>query len=170
MATTSSACVEEILEDVKKRTGFVPNVLTEMSVSPALLSAYIGGQTAMGKATLSAEEQQAVEIAVSQVSHCDYCATAHGAIGMSAGIDPADVEAIKGGGLPGDEGLANLVSATRMVYEKKGYLDSADISTLEVQGIDRERLFEIIALIALKTMTNYVNHISKTELDAAFGG
>jgi len=39
---------------------------------------------------------------------------------------------------------------------------------LQSLGVSRPELYELIAIIALKTISNYINHIQRTEVDTAF--
>ena len=165
---TDVAAADRVLEQVKQKFGFVPNVLAEMSKSPAALRVYVEGGVALADASLSPKEQQAVQLTVSTVNECAYCQAAHSMGGKMAGIDPADIEAIKSGGLPADEGLKGAVSAARLVHEKQGWLDADDLSALEAQGIDRRRLYDVIAITGLKLISNYVNHIAHTDIDEQF--
>ena len=46
---------------------------------------------------------------------------------------------------------------------------SNDVDTLEQDGIDRPKVYEIVAWIGLKTLSNSVNHLAHTPIDEAFG-
>ena len=50
----------------------------------------------------------------------------------------------------------------------RGLLAPGDLTSLEAEGVDRSQLYEVVALIALKTLSNYVNHIAHTPVDEAF--
>lgn len=160
---------EEVLRVVEEKFGFRPNLIEEMVRSPAAARVYLSGQGAMEDASLSGAEQQAVQLAVAAFNHCHYCTAAHSGLAKQAGVDADDAEAILEGGLPGDERTRSLVKATRLVLEKHGWLDEEDLAELESAGIDRAELYEIVALVGLKTISNYVNHIAGTEVDPQFG-
>lgn len=170
MATKTGPSVDQLLDKAKEKFGFVPNVLKSMSVSPALLQAYMQGQAAMQNATLSGQEQQAVQLTVSHRNDCGYCQTAHTVGGKAAGVAEDDLEAIKQGKEPQDEKLANLVKATRRILEKEGHLEESDLKTMEDQGITKEKVLEIVGIVGLKIMTNWTNHIMGTEIDEQFKG
>lgn len=161
---------DEVFAAVRKKYGFVPNLIREMSKSPAVARVYLDGQEAMARASLTPREQQSIQLAVSAFNDCGYCQAAHRLGGKMAGIAPQDLDAIQKGSLPQDGRLKNLVSATRLLLEKRGFLAEGDLSMLEAAGVGRGELYEIIALIGLKTISNYVNHIAHTEIDQAFQG
>ena len=54
-----SATAHQILEQVKRKFGFVPNVLREMSASPAALQVYLGGQESLAQGSLRASRCRA---------------------------------------------------------------------------------------------------------------
>ena len=158
----------EILAAVKRKFGFIPNLVKEMVASPAVAQVYLNGQEVMAEASLTNKEQQAVELAVATYNECTYCTAAHGTLGKLAGISPEDLGAIKSGNLPQDERLRALVSATHLLLEKRGWLHTDQLQSLAAVGIDRAQVYEIIALIGLKTISNYINHVAHTEVDRQF--
>ncbi len=153
---------------VQKMWGFVPNLIEEMVTAPAVAKVYLDGQETMAGASLDNRDEQAVQLAVAVFNDCHYCQAAHSAIAKGAGISVEDIEAITSGKLPSAQRLANVVKATRLVLAKKGWLSAEDLEALEADGIDRRQLYEIIALIGLKTISNYINHIAHTEIDPQF--
>lgn len=167
-ATTREEQAEEILSAVEEKYGFRPNLVRELVEAPAAARVYLRGQDAMAGASLGPARQQAVQLAVASHNRCHYCGAAHSALGRQSGIADADVEAIRNGDLPEDPDLAGVVRAARRVLEKEGWLDDGDLSELADDGIGRQELYEIVALVALKTLSNYVNHIADTEIDPQF--
>lgn len=166
--TNTTPTAQEILERVNRTYGFVPNVLREMSASPAALQVYVAGQDALAKGSLSPREQQAVQVAVAAHNSCDYCQAAHGWIGRKVGVTAQDLEAIKTGTRPQNKEVAAIVEATRALLERRGWLGEQELQTLEKNGVPRAKLYEVIAFIGLKTISNYVNHIAHTPIDDAF--
>jgi AhpD family alkylhydroperoxidase len=159
---------DAIFETVKRKFGFVPNLIREMAVNPAVARVYLEGQGALATGVLSPREQQAVQLAVSVYNECHYCRAAHGLASRMAGVSPADIEAIQKGAPPEDSRLRSLVHATWLVLDMRGSLDHSDLRGLEAEGIDRPQLYEIVAIVGLKTISNYINHIAHTPIDAAF--
>lgn len=167
-ATTARA--EEILAQVEEKFGFRPNLLKEMVRSPAVASTYLAGQEAMAEASLTGGEAQAVQLTVATFNECHYCGAAHSTLARQMGLAEEDVEAIRSGELPSDERLAEVVRATRLVLENRGWLEAEELGELEAAGIERPQLYEIVAFVGLKTISNYINHIAGTEVDPQFAG
>lgn len=169
-STLATEETRKIRDDVEEEWGFVPNLVDQLLASPETARLYLEGSEIIAGGVLSEEEQNAVKLAVSSANGCHYCRSAHRAIGKQAGTDPEDLERIDRGELPSDERLAKLVAATRLLMDERGWLDTEQLAKLEGNGVDRRQLYEIISIIALKTISNYVNHIAGTEVDAELGG
>ena len=158
----------EILQSIERKLGFIPNLIRELVISPAVAEVYLNGTETMAHASLTAEEQQVASLVVAAHNSCHYCTAAHQALGRKVGVAQGDLEAITRGRLPRDERLHAVVRATRLVLEWRGWLSEKDQQSLAEQGVDRQRLYEIIALIGLKTISTYINHIAHTEIDEEF--
>lgn len=159
---------EEIFDAVEGQFGFVPNLITELAESPAVAKAYLTATDILSSGSLSPKEQQAVQIAVATHNACHYCTAVHGGIGLKAGLSEDDIAAILSGEVPEDERLAALVAATRRVLDARGWLDANDVGALNARGVSKAELYEIIAFVGVKTITNYINHIAQTEIDEPF--
>lgn len=168
--TQTDERAEQILQQVEQAYGFRPNLIEELVTSPAAAQVYLGGQKAMEEASLDDAERNAVMLAVSTRNECHYCTAAHAGIGRQAGLTEAQVDAILEQEELEDDRLAALVDATDRVLEKEGWLEEDDLAELERRAVDRAQLYEIVALVGLKTISNYVNHIAGTEIDPQFGG
>ncbi len=173
MATTTANQTDyeqQVHEKSEQAFGFVPNLVKELAgENPAAADAYLTGNGLIEETgTLSPAEQQAVILAVSSYNDCHYCTKAHAAAGQQAGLDPDVIATINEGGLPSDRRLKSLVRATRRILGKRGWLSNADESEFADLGLERPELYEIITLVGLKTISNYVNHIAGTEVDDVF--
>ena len=154
---------------VKAKFGFVPNLIREMARSPAVAQVYLRGQDAMAQASLSGPEQQVVQLAVAVYNECPYCRAAHRAGCRRAGLAQAEIDLVEKGSLPEDRRLRSLVSATWQVLDTRGWLGTSDLANLEAEGVDRAQLYEVVAFVGLKTISNYINHIVHTTVDREFG-
>jgi AhpD family alkylhydroperoxidase len=173
MATTTASQTdhaEQVHDKAKQALGVVPNLIEEITKeNPAVADAYL---TATGLVeeggVLSGPEQQVVNLAASSYNDCHYCTKAHAVVGEQAGLDAETIETINEGGLPDDDRLKSLVRATRRIIGKRGWLSDADEAEFADLGLERPELYEIIALVGIKTISNYVNHIAGTEVDEPF--
>jgi len=167
--TTTNGKATTVREQAKEAFGFVPNLIDEMATNnPAVAQTYLASNGAIADGLLSAAEQQVVILAISGYNDCHYCTKAHAAAGKGAGLDEGTIRTIVEGGLPSDDRQRALVRATKRVLGKRGWLGDADLSELNTEGVSRGELYEIITLIGIKTMSNYINHIAQTEVDPQF--
>lgn len=158
---------EEIREMAKEfYGGFVPNQIKVLNEhSPAAARTYIRTMELIEESELPDHEREAVILTVSRYNDCHYCTRTHAFLGREAGLEQEAIEAIHKGGLPEDDRLRTLVRATRLLLDKRGWLDEDDLSGLQWEGIGKTELYEINTIIGLKIFSNYVNHIAQTEVD-----
>lgn len=159
---------EELLSKVKEKFGFIPNIIEELSVSPEATELYLNGQEILSNGILNDKERNAAMLAVSALNNCDYCTVAHAKLSKSSGISDETIKSLSTRKVPNDNELAPISEAVSLLQEKKGWLAKEDLQNLEGKGISKQKPYEIVAIIAVKTITNYVNHISRIEIDEKF--
>lgn len=168
--TLESADAEgrEILEQVQGKYGFVPNLIGNMVHAPATAKAYIALGELVAQTSFDATEQQVILLAVSRYNECDYCMGAHSAISAMQKV-PADVvESIRTDQPISDTKLEALRAFTAAVVEQRGLLSEAQTGSFLEAGYNQAQILEVVLGVAMKTISNYTNHIANTELDPAF--
>ncbi len=156
------------LEAVQKKYGFLPNLLGELAAAPAALKAYMTLGDLLGQTSLSPVAQQVVLVSASIANGCSYCVAAHTAGIKMAGLPDDQVEALRSGRPLADPKLEALRSFTIHLVERRGWVDEADVQKLLEAGYAREQVFEILLGVAMKTLSNYANHLADTPLDKQF--
>jgi len=53
---------------------------------------------------------------------------------------------------------------------KRGLPDTADVNAFLGAGYSERQILEIVLAIAVKTLSNYANHLFHTPVDAIFAG
>ncbi len=159
-----------LLEGAKKKMGFVPNMYKAMANSPGLLRTYIHGYTDFReKSGFSSMEQEVIFLAISQANGCEYCMAAHSFLAEAASGIPGDVTAAIRDGKPVPEHQLSALSVfTRVMLTKRGLPDRTEVETFLAAGYREKDILEIILAIAVKTISNYSNHIFHTDLDSMF--
>ncbi|WP_067816777.1 carboxymuconolactone decarboxylase family protein [Nocardia inohanensis] len=151
-----------LLDEVRKRMGRVPNMTKVMANSTAVLEGYLGLSGALKKGALPAATSERIALAVGAANDCGYCVAAHTFAGKRvAGLDDAEIAAAQHG-TSADAKEAAAVAFARELTESRG---KADPAAALAAGWTQEQLLEIIALVALQTLTNYVNKVGETEND-----
>lgn len=158
----------EALETVNAKYGFVPNLLATMVESPAVAQAYLGIGDAFGNTSFTETERQVVLLTVSRIHECEYCVAAHTAISQMAKVPGDVVDAIRNDTPIAEVRLQALRDFTTAIVQKRGWADEADVASFLEAGYTRAQVLEAILGIAMKTLSNFTNHIAKTPLDAAF--
>ena len=155
------------LSGAEKNFGFVPNLLGIFAESPAALKGYLALAGQIEQSSFTATEAQVVLLSASFENDCTYCVAGHSAIALGQGV-PADVVAALRDGTPLPARLEALRYFTRSVVRKRGHLEPGELETFLAAGFTKGQVLEVILGVAMKTLSNYTNHITETPLDAAF--
>jgi len=59
-----------------------------------------------------------------------------------------------------------LTSFVRNVVRERGLVSDQDLDLVRKAGIDDGLMLEIVANVALQTLTNYANRLADTEIDS----
>jgi len=172
LRTTNDAEPEakEILETTKKKLGFIPNMYLAMANAPGLLSTYMQGYSAFREISgFSSIEQEVIFLAISQANGCEYCMAAHSFLAEAASGVPSDVAAAIRDDKPIPEMQLSALSVfTNVMVATRGLPGQADVDAFLSAGYKEKDILEIIHAIAVKTISNYTNHIFHTEVDNIF--
>jgi uncharacterized peroxidase-related enzyme len=155
---------KELLDAVKAKLGLVPNSTRSMAVSPPVLEAYLGFLGALGHGVLPARVREQLALDVGEANHCDYCVSAHSALGKRAGLTEQDVRDSRRGA-SADPKEDVLLRFARTVLEKRGMIEDADIAAVRRAGYGDAEVAEVVAHVALNVFTNYFNNVAGTPLD-----
>jgi len=158
-----------LLEKVQKSFKFIPNLFGVFANSPVLLEGYMALEGTFEKGSLSAVERQIVLLAASVENSCTYCTAAHSTVLKAFMHVPAEVVSAVRSNQPLPDPKSNaLVALTKEIVAKRGHVEEQTIENFLAAGYRKDQILEVLMGVALKTMSNYLDHISPTELDAAF--
>ena len=153
------------LEAVNKMLGSVPNLFRLTSNSPAALEGYLGLNGALAKGNLTAQTRERIALAVAQINGCDYCLSAHTYLAKNlARLDDAEIAANRNGASSDSRADAAVRFAVKLVRER-GRVSSADVAEVKMAGYSEAEVVEIVAHVALNTLTNYLNEAFDTPID-----
>lgn len=160
---------QPLLKAVKKNFGFVPNLLGEFAEAPAVLEGYLALTEIVGKTNFSPVEQQLAILAVSIENKCQYCSAIHSTILRNQlKVDEGIVNAVRNGDPVSDPKLNALVSYVKKTVKNRGFVDEVEVQAFVDAGYSKQNVLEVNLIIALKTISNYTNHLAKTPIDEAF--
>ena len=153
-----------ILEQIKKAFGAVPNIFATMAHSPATLKSVMSLVGDLSQGELAGIAHEAIGLRISELNGCEYCTAAHTQLAIKAGATEEDTLQYRQGISP-DPKLQAMLSITSAMVETKGKVCDQAIAEAKAVGVTDSMLCEIVAIIALFTLTNYFNELVQTELD-----
>lgn len=156
---------QPLLEGVNKLLGSVPNLFRLTASSPAALEGYLGLNGALSKGALAPQTRERIALAVAQVNGCDYCLSAHTYLGKNlAKLDDAEIAANRNGASTDAKADVAVRFAVALV-RNRGQVGSDDVAAVKAAGYGEAELVEIVAHVALNTLTNYLNEAFETPID-----
>ncbi len=163
---------QEILQKAKKANGMVPNMYKNMVNLPGLQNTYDTGYHHFRQDSgFTPAEQEVVFLTLSVNNSCGYCAAAHSYIADNVSKTPVEVtDAIREGKEIPDEKMRALSNFTKIMNESRGNPTPEQAKTFLDAGYNEKHILAIILAQAVKTISNYSNHIFHTEVDEAFSG
>jgi uncharacterized peroxidase-related enzyme len=162
---SSPPASQPLLEAVKEQMGSVPNLFRVVGNSPAALEGYLALNSALGKGQLDVRTRARLALAVAESNACDYCLSAHTYLGKNAArLDDTEIEANRGGGST-DMKAAAAVRFAGEVVRSRGHVTDEDLQAVKDAGYNDAQIIEIVAHVALNTLTNYVNVVAGTAID-----
>jgi uncharacterized peroxidase-related enzyme len=160
---------KSILENIEKAFGFIPNLMATFANSPATLEGYLALDGVFEKGTFSPVERQLILLAASEENACNYCAAAHSTIAKAFLHTPAEtIAAIRDGKPLADKRQNALVNLVREIVRKRGFASPATVEAFVAAGYQKPQVMELLLGIALKTVSNYLDHLSPTAIDLVF--
>jgi uncharacterized peroxidase-related enzyme len=162
--TQASGKTAELFAAVKSKLGVVPNLMRTLGQSPAALEAYLGFSGTLAKGVLPAKVREQLALAIGEANTCDYCLSAHSLLGKGAGLsDGAILDARRTSAE--DPKVDALLKFAAAVVEARGLIADEALAAVRAAGASDAEIIEVVAHVALNTLTNYTNHIAQTVID-----
>ena len=159
----------ETLANIQKGFGFIPNLMATFANSPAVLNGYLALDSFFQKTSFKAAEREIILLAASVENGCGYCTAAHSMIAKNMLKVPGELVAnVRAGNLDSEERLTVLAATVRSIVGNRGHSPQPAIDRFLAAGFTNEQLLELLIGIALKTISNYTDHLFHPVLDAAF--
>lgn len=155
---------KELLDAVKAKLGIVPNMTRTMAQSPAVLEAYLGISGALAHGVFPAKVREQLALDIGEANHCEYCVSAHSALGKRTGLSEEELFANRRG-TSADAKTDALLRFARTVLTKQGMVDDGDVAAVREAGYGEAEIAEVVAHVALNVFTNYFNNVAKTVID-----
>lgn len=159
-----------VLDGVVKSMGFVPTMYANMVNSPSLLETYLLGYRKFRETSgFTPPEQEVVFLSISFENGCDYCMAAHSMIAdkMSKLAAPV-LEALRNDTALPDAKLQALSTFTKRMVQSRGRPSQDDLKAFITAGYSERQALDVVLAIAVKTLSNYSNHLFEPPVEARF--
>ncbi|SHM16168.1 carboxymuconolactone decarboxylase family protein [Rhodanobacter sp. OK091] len=158
------AASQPTLDAFTRNIGFTPNMMATFAASPIAFNAWATLLGSLSK-TLDVKTRDSIGLAVSEVNGCNYCLTVHSFTAEHMAKLPEDEIILARQGHANDPKRDAAVRFARKVIETRGKVDDADVKAVRDAGYTEANLIEIIALVAMYSLTNFFNNVFDPEQD-----
>jgi uncharacterized peroxidase-related enzyme len=151
------------LDAFTRNIGFTPNMLATFALSPIAFNAWAAFRGALNKA-LDLKTRDSIGLAVSEANGCNYCLAVHSHGAKHAKMSDDDITLARKGHAS-DPKRDAAVQFARKIIETRGNVGDADVKAVRDAGYTDANIIEIIALVTVYTLTNFLNNVSDPERD-----
>tara|TARA_R110002050_G_scaffold97971_2_gene203648 strand:+ start:39049 stop:39612 length:564 start_codon:yes stop_codon:yes gene_type:complete len=157
-----------LLENSIKTYGMIPGLHGVLAGAPGILEAYKTLHKLFANSSFNNEELTVVWQTINVEHACHYCVPAHTGIAKMMKVDDAITEALRNETPLENPKLEALRTMTLTIVRNRGHVTQEDLNTFYAMGYEERQVLEIILGLSQKTISNYVNHIANTPVDAGF--
>ncbi|RVI87932.1 carboxymuconolactone decarboxylase family protein [Sinorhizobium medicae] len=152
------------LDTFTKSIGFTPNMMVAFAQSPIAFNAWATLLGSLSKA-LDVRTRDSIGLAVSEVNGCNYCLTVHSFTAEHMAKLSADDIILARKGHANDPKQDVAVQFARKIIETRGHIGDADLKAVRDAGYTDANIIEIVALVAIYSLTNFFNNVFDPERD-----
>ena len=156
------------LETLQQAFGVVPNVAGVIANSPVLANIFVPLFAGVHGGTFTEAEIQTLLLTNAVTNSCAWAVAFHSYLALKAGLDPADVDAIRDRRAPRAPRYAALSVYARRLIETRGHVGDEAVAAFLSAGFKAEQALEVLGVSAASTITNYTLNIAKPPLEATF--
>jgi len=149
---------------IEQQLGVVPNFLKVFANSPAALEAFLGLHSIANAGELDGKTKERIALGLAEQNACQYCVSAHTAIGKKAGLSGDEILANRAGGSQ-DAKAAVAVKFSRSLAENNGDVTTAELLEIRNAGYSDAEIVEIITHVGMNILTNILGKASRVEID-----
>lgn len=154
-----------LLEAAQHALGLTPNLTKAMAHSPAALRGFLDLRRALGTGTLPAAAQESIALLVAQENGCDYGLSWHTYTGTKvAGLSHHQAHRARRAKAQ-DPLTGAALLLTRALIRHRGTLSDTELAATRGSGLSGGQITEIVAHLALNTLTTYVGKTARVSVD-----
>jgi alkylhydroperoxidase family enzyme len=156
------------LESLQQAFGMLPNVAGIIANSPVLAKIFVPLFAGVHAGTFTEPEIQTLLLTNAVTNSSAWAVAFHSYLGLKAGLDPADVHAIRQRRAPREPRIAALSAYARSLIEKRGHVGDAAVEAFLAASFKPDQALEALAVSAASTITNYALNIAEPPLEPMF--
>jgi len=161
---TATGEAKALLDAVQAKLGVTPNFIRVLANSPKALEGFLGLYGALANATVDKRTQERIALAIAEGNGCQYCVSAHTAIGRGAGLSNEEM-ALNRRGSSSDSKAAATVVFARALNDNLGEITTAEFDAARHGGLSDTEIVEVISVVALNIFTNILGKATRVEID-----
>ncbi len=161
---TAGAAARSLLDAVQAELGATPNFIRVLAHAPKALEGFLGLYGAAAGFTLDKAAQERIALAVAEGNACEYCVSAHTAIGRKAGLSNDEMLLNRRGSSDGPRSAA-AVALARALNDNLGDITDRQFAAARSAGLGDGEVMEVIALVALNIFTNLIGKATQVDID-----
>ena len=155
---------KELFAAIKAKLGMVPNFLRVFANSPDALKAFLGLHHIAESGALSPATRERIAVALAQKNECQYCLSAHTAIGRKAGLNSEEIDNNRTGESQ-DAKAAVAIKFARSLVEHMGEITTAELQAMRDAGFSEAEIVEVITHTGMNVLTNILAKASRVVID-----
>ncbi len=155
---------QALLNAIQSQLGMVPNFLKVFANSPTALRAFLGLHAIADEGSLDPQTRERIALAIAQQNACEYCLSAHTAIGRKAGLSGDEIVENREGSSQ-DAKAAVAVKLARSIAEHNGEVTTAELMEARDVGYSDAEIVEIVTHVGMNVLTNMIGKASRVEID-----
>ncbi|WP_027859373.1 carboxymuconolactone decarboxylase family protein [Marinobacterium jannaschii] len=166
LVTDHNATQEQqgLFDAIQGQLGMVPNFLRVFANSPAALRGFLGLHSIAAEGGLDLQTKERIALTLAEQNACQYCVSAHTAIGRKAGLDAAEIAANRAGGSR-DVKADAAVKFARSLAQNSGGVTNTELLAIRNAGYSDGEIVEIITHVGMNILTNMIGRASQVAID-----
>jgi alkylhydroperoxidase family enzyme len=158
----------EPLEKLQQAFGMMPNVAGVIANSPVLTNIFVPLFQGVHSGTFTEAEIQTLLLTNAVTNSSAWAVAFHSYLALRAGVDPADVQAMRERRAPREPRYAALSVYARSLIDERGHVGDGAVRALLSAGFRADQALEVLAVTAASTITNYTLNIAEPPLEPVF--
>ncbi|MES1258313.1 MAG: carboxymuconolactone decarboxylase family protein, partial [Acidobacteriota bacterium] len=124
----------EILDATQAKIRMVPNLYRALAASPAALQGYVQLAETLNAGVLPAKTRESLAVAIAEANRCEYCLSAHTAIGRMVGLTEESLHQARNGHAE-DAKLEAILGLARKMVLRRGQPERGDFEAARDAGV-----------------------------------